>query len=325
MRMRELAKLCNVSVSTVSKAFSGAQDVSAETRDLIFSVARENGCYGRFSKQKYDKKAVALICPELDSDYYTGYVIRLQKLIEKNGGIAIVCSYNFDFARQEELVEYCASYLNADGIIVFNLKNPLKKGYDLPIVNLFSHVKGDLDQIAVDFSVSSEEAVKALYEKGHRRFFFIGEALTVGRCQLFKTAASALPGTEFASFNSPSNRFESAGKEGVEQMLEKMPHATAIICAYDNIAFGAVKELKRRGYSVPRDFSVVGGDNISMCQYMDSPLSSVDTSPDEICDLAWELLEKRLKNNLLRGTKSVTINGRFIMRESVGTARDDRN
>ena len=56
MTMKELAKLANVSVSTVSKAFAEADDVSEETKNHIFNIAKEYGCYGKFFKGKYSKK-----------------------------------------------------------------------------------------------------------------------------------------------------------------------------------------------------------------------------------------------------------------------------
>ncbi len=63
MTMRELAKLANVSVSTVSKAFSETDDISEETKNHIFKIARNTGCYGKFYKGKYSKKVIAIICP----------------------------------------------------------------------------------------------------------------------------------------------------------------------------------------------------------------------------------------------------------------------
>jgi DNA-binding LacI/PurR family transcriptional regulator len=59
MTMRELAKLANVSASTVSKAFHGAKDISQETREHIFAVARQYGCYGTFYQGRYNKKVIA--------------------------------------------------------------------------------------------------------------------------------------------------------------------------------------------------------------------------------------------------------------------------
>ena len=51
MTMRELAALANVSVSTVSKAFHDAEDVSEETKVHIFEVAKKYGCFGKYYKK----------------------------------------------------------------------------------------------------------------------------------------------------------------------------------------------------------------------------------------------------------------------------------
>ena len=69
MTLRELAALTNYSVSTVSKAFHGAEDISESTREEIFAVAREYGCFGKYYKDKYQKKIIAVICPELRSEH----------------------------------------------------------------------------------------------------------------------------------------------------------------------------------------------------------------------------------------------------------------
>jgi DNA-binding LacI/PurR family transcriptional regulator len=94
MTMRELAKLANVSFSTVSKAFTEAEDVSRETKEYIFKIAKQNGCFGKFYKGKYSKKIIAIITPEIISDYYTIYVEKLRQLIEKNDGIAIISTFH---------------------------------------------------------------------------------------------------------------------------------------------------------------------------------------------------------------------------------------
>ena len=126
--MRELAQLANVSVSTVSKAFGNAEDVSPETREHIFNVAREAGCFGKYYRERFQKKIFAIICSELVGVYYISFVERLQRLIEANGGIALISADHFDSKKQAELIDYYASYLRVDGIFVFGLKVPMKKG-----------------------------------------------------------------------------------------------------------------------------------------------------------------------------------------------------
>ncbi|MBQ9544340.1 MAG: LacI family DNA-binding transcriptional regulator, partial [Clostridia bacterium] len=174
MTMRELAKIAGVSVSTVSKVFSDAPDVGEETKKKIIGLARENGCFSKYNKEKYPKKTVAIICPEYESVYYMSYVIKLQSIIEKHGGIAVVLSYHFNFRLQRDLIDYCASYLKVDGIINLCLKEPLRKEYDLPIVNLFSQCDRNLDEITEDHADAIGEAVRALYERGHRNIAYVG-------------------------------------------------------------------------------------------------------------------------------------------------------
>ena len=155
--MRELAKLANVSVSTVSKAFGDADDVCEETKERIFALAKQYGCYGKYYKGKFSKKVFAIICSELISNYYIGFVARLQATIEENGGIAVISADHFNTKKQAELIEYYASYLHVDGIVVFSLRSPVKKGYDIPIVSVFSSIDTNVD--SVNISMDSAEPI----------------------------------------------------------------------------------------------------------------------------------------------------------------------
>ena len=118
MTMRELAKLANGSVSTVSKAFHNAEDISEETRQEIFAIAKEQGCFGKFYKERFHKKIIAIICPELNGTYYSSYIERLQQVIEDHDGIALISTDHFRNGAQAELIDYYASYLRVDGIFI---------------------------------------------------------------------------------------------------------------------------------------------------------------------------------------------------------------
>lgn len=316
MTMRELAKLTNVSVSTISKAFANADDVSLETKKQIFDAAKQYGCYGKFYKGKHSKKVIAIICPELASSYYAGFVEQLQKIIENHNCIVIVSTDNFSTQKQAELIEYFTSYLKVDGIIVFSLICHWKKGYNTPIVSLFSTVDPSVDNIQIDGSSALLEAVKLLKTYGHKKIAFIGEHLTEGKAVHFQ-AAMENAGLESPPVIESQYRFEKAGVDGIRQLLEQKTDCTAIICAYDNIALGTIKELKQQGYRIPDDFSIIGMDNISVAPYMETSLSSIGVNADEVCMVAWDLLDKKMNNNFYRSNQQITIQGRLFVRESV--------
>ena len=319
MTMRELARLSGVSVSTVSKAFSDAPDIGDETREHIFAVAKQYGCYGKFYKKKYPKRVVAILTCEL-SAYYTGFVRRLESFIEQNGGIAVVAEHHFDTARQAELIEYFASYLHVDGILVFDLHAEIKKGYEIPIVSLFTSRDMRVDSVLSDVRDAMEAIVSRLYENGHRRIAFFGEPLTVSKESRFYKVAEGYRDLEVCAFRTEM-RFEEAGEDCVKQWIDARDASTALVCAYDDIAIGAMKALQLAGYAIPEDVSVVGMDNISTAPYLDSALSSVDMCPDEICAAAWELLWRKQKNPYYRSNKDIVVKAKYIERASVGRAK----
>lgn len=321
MTMRELAKLANVSISTVSKAFKDAEDVSTDTKEHIFAVAREHGCYGKFYKGRYSKRIIAIICPELVSDYYINFVERLQNMIEDNNGIALVSASHFDKKKQLELIDYYASYLRVDGVFVLGLNQPLKKGYDIPIVSLFSREDLYVDSVSVDLNTPLLHSVELLKKLGHKKIAFLGEELTEFKAEYFEKAVNSVGNIDYKIFKS-SFRFEKAGKDGIDALLKKCPDYTAIVCAYDNIAIGAIKQLKKQGFRVPEDYSVIGIDNINISEFIETSLTSIDTSPEEICMIAWDLLSKKLKNKFYKSYQKIVITGSLIERESVSKARE---
>ncbi len=316
MTMRDLARLANVSVATVSKAFNGGDDISQATREYIFQIAKEHDCYEKFYKGKFHKKVIAVICPEMASDYYVRFVEILRGLIEKAKYIPIVSADDFNAEKQQELIEYYASYQKVDGIIVFHLRTDLKQKYDTPIISLFGCKDPTVDLVRVNFSLAMEEAVKVLTEYGHRQIAFIGEPLATVKARYFCTAVKNW-GKGFPTVVISDSRFEKAGEEGVNRLIEEGKKFTALICAYDYIAFGAMKQLKRQGLRVPEDVSVIGMDNLSMGQYTETPLSSIGTQPEEVCMIAWNLLQKKMKNPYYVSKQNIILNERLILRESV--------
>ena len=315
MTQRELAKLANVSFSTVSKAFNNSDDISDETKNHIFRIAKQYGCYGEFFKGKYHKKIIAIICPEIVSSYYAEFIKYFQMLIERDGDIPIISSDNFDKKTSDELIEYYASYMKVDGIITFGLKSALKKGYTTPIVSVLSDISSYVDTVEVDFKSAVFDAVKLLDDYGHKKIAFLGEKLTTAKAELYKKAMKNIGNSNINVIES-EHRFEAAGEDGVRQILTMGNSVTALICAYDNIAFGAIKELIKAGLRVPDDVSVIGMDNINTGKYAETSLTTIDSNPEQVCTAAWNLLNKKIKNPYLSGKKEI-INAKLIIRESI--------
>ena len=118
MTLSKLAQLAHASVSTVSKAFSGKGDISDATREHIFSVAREHGCFQQFYHMPYDRPVVAVVIPEAVSQTYLRYVETLRKELEKNEYTMLLSISNFDPQMLQELTRYYFEHGKVDGLIL---------------------------------------------------------------------------------------------------------------------------------------------------------------------------------------------------------------
>ena len=317
MNLRELARLTGVSVSTVSKAFNDADDVSEKTKEYIFETAKKYGCFEKYYKEKYSKRIIAIICPEIRSYYYTSFIDNLKTLIEKNGGIVLVATDDFHAHKQAELIEYFASFLHVDGIFVHGYKGTTKQGYETPIIALSSSKDPSVNTVYCDLEQPVCDAVFHLQDLNHQNIGFIGEELTIGKESHFRYAMNqyglALPDQYVVCSR---HRFEKAGEDGAEQLMKLDNPPSAIVCAYDYIAYGAITWLTRNGYHVPGDISVVGMDNNDFSQHMEPPLTTIDSAYEEICQIAWDLMCKKFDDKQYKMRQKIIVTGELILRES---------
>ena len=136
MTLSKLAQLANVSVSVVSKAFSGKDGVSDAMREHVFAVAREHGCFEQFYHVPYDKPVVAVIIPEAISVYYIHFIEVLKKSMERNGYTMLLSISNFDPEMTRELVRYYTEHGKVNGIVLFGSAPEIKRKSETALITV---------------------------------------------------------------------------------------------------------------------------------------------------------------------------------------------
>ncbi len=322
MNLTALARAAGVSVATVSKAFSGSREISEETKARIFAIARKAGCFDRYNKNKFGKHVIAVICPELASEYYSAIATLLNREITAAGGVMVTSVSGFDADNEKELFEYYASYCHADGIILMHQSTKINNAVNTPAVAFSSVKMKNIDNITLDLSGAIEDAVLHLKELGHTEIGFAGELLTGSKQEAFCSAMrrAALP-VQKKWLKVSHARFEQAGVEIAAEWLREGTLPTAVFAAYDYIAIGIIKHLQAAGVRVPEDVSVVGMDDISVAPYLSISLSSIRTHTEEACRRAVALVMKKIENKYYSVRESIVIPAEFIARESSGGAR----
>jgi len=316
MKMTELAKRAGVSVSTVSKAFSGSREISKEKREHIFKVAKATGCYDKYCKDVYNGTVIAVICPEYKSGIYSQQLSILESKIKEKNAIMIVGSTEFEEKREEELLTFFSEHSKVDGIISLT-QTKSKKKISVPVVTLGN---SDIyDCVLVSEENAVYEAIALLKNNGHKDIAFIGEPRTTARCKNFETAMKKNRlAVKKEYIVQDEFRFEQAGYNAMNKLLELEKRPTAVIAAYDNIAIGAAKSILEHGLKVPDDISLIGSDNNLGITYLDVPLTSITAYNEDLCDIIVELLFERIKQP--GEHKKIKILRELIIRESVGKA-----
>ena len=314
MTLSKLARLANVAVSTASKAFSMSDDINEQTREEIFRVARENGCFKKFFNAKYPKFVIALICPEVDSRHYSELCRYLQQRLQTRGCEICISSTEFSAAVTADMIEYYEKYSSVDAIILIDPPATVLPPHETPIISLGSRAHNADVTLCLDYMTALKSALTDFKAAGISHIGFIGEPHTVTKLSAFKSAVSEIYGFTEEKYISVSDlRFEKGGCAAARALYSRGALPEAIICAYDDMALGAMRFFHDNGISVPDDIKVIGMDNILHSEYFVPSLSTIDYMNEEIAKTATESVFE-----LLDGKTSAEIynfSARLITRE----------
>ena len=293
--LSKLAALAHVSVSTASKAFSMSPEVNEQTREMIFAIAREQGCFKKFFNAKYPKYVIAVICPEYKSLFYSNALSLLQKHLSAHSCEVCVASTNFSPEKEGDLLEYYSRYATVDGIIVIDGRITPDLHTDVPIATIFPN-PGCAGMISVvgDCTDAVTESLQHFLTQGVRDIGFIGDPYTDAKQRLFARLADTKFPEANVTYRISPQRFESGGYNAMAHFCAEGHIPRAIFCAYDYMAIGAIRYCWEHGIRVPEEVAFIGMDDIPENSYLNPPLSSINFNLDKICATAAEAIMKHL-------------------------------
>lgn len=316
----QIARAAGVSQSSVSRALSDSVHIDREKAEYIRKIAAEMGYFAEKRRKERAKNGaiypnIAVFVPELSGWYYTAYIQSLQDAVARIGGFMSIHVVGFEPVRAKLLVEQLLHTIGIDGAISLLSCRLDCDTNGIPMIQMLPY--------SAFTEQNYKSTIQMLREKGHTAIGFIGEQNTFIKLDAFRYSMeqASLPVNEALIYTS-DYRFEQIGHDGIRAFCFRNVMPTAIVCAYDEVAFGAITELKTRGYRVPEDVSVIGYNNIPFCAYFDPPLTSVD---EKIAERAEEAL-LLLQDSLLAQTEiqtplTVSYHNILVERKSVSSAK----
>lgn len=190
----------------------------------------------------------------------------------------------------------------------------------LPVVTLDCVVEG-VASVLADNIGGSELATGHLLALGHRRIGHLAGAQdsAVGR-QRFEGYRRALErsgiGFRPELVREVGFSFE-RGYSGVDELFSATPPPTALFCANDAVALGAMKRLRERRVRVPQDVSIVGFDDIETARQSEPPLTTISVPKRDISKAAVEYLMRTMKGpSRSRAAENIVVPCQLVERES---------
>ena len=307
--IKEVAKLANVSPSTVSRVIADNPKISDATKDRVYKAMKEMNYHpNAIARSLVSKttKTIGLILPNTDEDLFVNpFFIQVMRGIShyaQKKGYYIMYAYS---SNEDQEVEYISSLMNSrrvDGIILPTVRKNDKcvaylKEADYPFVVIGKpeSTEGvlwvDNDNFHAMYSV-----VNSLIQKGERKIAFIGGLpalnVTINRLEGYKSALANI-GVKIDENMVQLGEFtEISGYNAMKTILNSS-NPTAVVTTDDLIAFGASKAINEMP---ERHISIVGFNNTPLAAYRNPTLSSVDINSEELGYFAIKLLINKLEN-----------------------------
>lgn len=325
--MDDIAKHLGVSKGTVSKALSGALDVSETMRKSVVETAVELG-YSRISRPGAGRRVCIFVENmeyEKQSDFGWDLITGFRKLAEPAGYQVDVVPLSEEFQKTARYDEYMLQCGYQGALLLgLSLLDPWMQEFrtcSSPTVLYDNRVKPNpaVTQVGVDNEEAMDLAVSRLTELGHHKIGYLSSALGSYVYQARYTAFfHALRQNHL-----DAHHYMGGYAYRITECLERhLPHllergCTAIICSHDLLAHSLLIHCKESGIRVPEDLSVVGFDDLPLCQYTQPSLTTIRQDRTQLGKSAFYALSSQIERTPI---STLLLHAELIERGSIGLA-----
>lgn len=329
--IKDLAKLLNLSPSTISRALSDHPDISDATKKKVRKVAEEfnytTNVHARLFRKQHSR-LIALILPEINMFFTPNLIKGINKTIASSNYSLITFISNDSYKKEKEIVKQCLSWA-VEGVLI----SLSKETYDLGHLEVF--VKSEIQCVLLDKIIENEQfpavtidnieasyqAISHLIEKGHQNI------LGVFGNPNFNISKERIKGYEKAmqKYNLPllKENIISVDKSTeldfiLPAILKHNKSISAIFTMSDELLVKSLYHINALGLSIPKDISIVSISDGNYPYLVHPQVSHVKDSGSKMGKVASKFLlnciaesSKDLYSDLLVPTKLVELSSVF--------------
>lgn len=325
--LKELAKLLNVSVSTVSKALNDSPEISPKTIERVKELAalhkyRPNPTAVNLKSSK--SGTVGVIIPNIANSFFAKVLSGMEDKAQKEGLQVITYISNENHDKEKHISELLTSGY-VDGVLIAIAEETQRKGdfehirniidFNIPVV-LYDRINFDMpvDKVGIDDHRVFFDATKDLRKEGVKK---IGIATSihhmgVGRARIdgYRQALEA----DDTFYIANSAKIESLTEKILKMLLEDK--VEAVLCSDFDSTMLTYRLAYENGLRIPKDLKIIGFIRGGLAKYLTPSVSYVDQSPHKIGEKAMELLIDRIEKKDLGPKEKYFIDTKVVHLES---------
>lgn len=327
--LKDIAEAGGFSITAVSRALSGKDGVSEETRQKIQAIAKEMGYVPNIvarSLRTKRTKTLGVIIEDITKPYFGKIVKGIDDTAKALGYDILICNTNLDPAQELRSVNTLLQR-SVDGII-FHPSQLTDKGVKLLKKSgiPFVCISRRFPNIKTDYVITNNrDGIKTIFNylvsKGCRNILFINSPTFSSSSQdrmVGYREALQENGFEYREelvMISKSN-FEAA-YSSMLQWIDQKVNFDSVLCGRDEIAIGVMEALLERGYRIPDDIRITGYDDLDSSRYLKIPLTTMHQPVYEIGQKSVEILINWINSKTAKtGFEEVVLSSKLIVRAS---------
>lgn len=333
MTLKEIAALAGVSPSTVSRVINhpGSKAASEEMENRIWQIVRETGyipdasarnlkLHGIAAGSDTCSKAIGCILARTHTtDPFFSKITRGMEREALRNGYTVKYIFSYQDIQKPD-IQQAIQQTKVEGVALLGrpdskMRSFLKTNYKKIIYAGLNNIDPEFDQITCNAYLASKTAVSYLAELGHIHIAYLGERKNEIRYRGYWDAISqlALPLNREHIIDTPLST--EGGYRAATKLLSAENNITALFCANDLTAIGAMKAAEELGYRIPQELSIIGIDDIETCQYTTPMLTTIHIPMEDLGTMTAKILIDRIETGK-RIPMKVELPFRLIKRES---------
>lgn len=338
----EVARRAGVSLMTVSRVFNESESVTPETREKVLNAAKELGYeanYAARSLRTGQSNTVAMLMAShmsLRGEFHSEFFAGFEFSIGKAGFEVLISTSNPEEPLWKRAQRLVASRL-CGGIVVRydsleskEIRELSKVEAPLVLANYQKDMRvSDLGVCSIGFDnrKGTRSAVRHLVSLGHERIAYLGGTPgwmdSIDREEGFRMGVEEhglkieerwVEACDFAK------GFETAFERTAQILSRKVEGPTAVVCASDELAAGALACIRKWGKKVPADISIIGFDDNRWGSYLSPPLTTVRHDGWLLGEKVGGALLEMMKDDAKSPGSETILETQLIVRESTGPA-----